>query len=247
MKGRLLNLTLEDPYSNVAFEEALLREAKVPTLRLWENQTSVVIGRAQMAGYETDLTYCAEHQVPVVRRVTAGGTVYNGPGNLNWSFVLPRGSEAASFRQKLDAKTVFESFAHPVVASLKRCGVAGRFVTPNSIVDEAGKVSGLAAFLSNEGTLCHGTLLVEADLALVRRLTKPREVDVGRRYPRSRFVEVANCGVDRSRFDVELASTLGGFEPGEPTKEELTVGRGLEKKYRSDAWNLGDPFGSDDL
>ncbi len=247
LSGRLLDLTLRDPYENLAFEEALLNGAGVPTLRVWENQTSVVIGRAQLARFETDLGYCRDHSVPVVRRVTAGGAVYNGLGNLNWTFVIPVGAEPSWLVRAAGAKGVFESFAGVVADSLRACGVVCAFDPPNSIAGARGKISGAAAYLSKRTILCHGTLLMGADLEEVRKLTEPAEVVLGRRYPRSRSRAVANCGVGKSAFVAQLSRTEPGFEPGSATEAESELCSRLLGKYRSADWNLGDPFELDYL
>lgn len=245
MKGRLLDLVLEDPYSNLALEEGLFLESRVPTLRVWENQKSVIIGRAQLAKYETDLEYCMSRSIPVVRRMSAGGTVFNGPGNLNWSFFVPRNRAAPG--PMGDAKSVFNSFAAMVNAALRKCGVFSVFVPPNTLVDDVGKICGMAAYLSKETVLCHGTLLIDADLKEVQMLTRPSAAKIGRRYPRSRFAEVSNCRVKGSDFVSELAGSWAGFEMGEWTPAEKKSWTGLVGKYRSVEWNLGDPFGGKNL
>ncbi|MDA4125720.1 MAG: lipoate--protein ligase family protein [Thaumarchaeota archaeon] len=245
MKGKLLDLVLADPYSNLALEEELFLEARMPTLRVWENQKSVVIGRAQLAKYETDLEYCRSRSIPVVRRMSAGGAVFNGPGNLNWSFYVPRNGRSPW--PMGDAKSVFNSFAAMVNEALRKCGVRCEFVPPNTLVDNGGKVCGMAAYLSKETVLCHGTLLIDADLDEVQRLTRPSATKIGRRYPRSRFAEVSNCGVKRSDFVSELAESWVGFEEGEWSPAEKDTWSRLVGKYRSDEWNLGDPFGGENL
>jgi len=245
LKGRLLDLVLEDPYCNLALEEGLFLESELPTLRVWENQKSVVIGRAQLAEYETDLEYCQRWSIPVVRRMSAGGAVFNGQGNLNWSFFVPRnGREPGAMS---DAKSVFTSFAAMVNGALRKCGVKCQFVPPNTLVDDNGKICGMSAYISKEATLCHGTLLIDADLEEVQRLTRPSTAEIGKRYPRSRFAMVSNCGVRRSDFVSGLAGSWVGFEEGEWTPAERKTWSRLVGKYRSDEWNLGDPFGRKDL
>ena len=64
--ARLLESTLGDPFQNVAAEEAIFVSMKEATLRIWENQRSVVIGRAQLASLETDLSLCGKRGVPNV-------------------------------------------------------------------------------------------------------------------------------------------------------------------------------------
>lgn len=239
MKGRLLQTVLGDPYSNVALEEALFLELKEPVLRVWENQKSVVIGRAQRADYETDVVYCRQRSIPIVRRFTGGGAVYNGPGNFNWSFFIPAEPGSGT-----DAKGVFRTFAGIVVGALKRCGVDGEFNPPSSVMAGRGKVSGLAAYMSKRGVLCHGTLLAASDLEEVARVTTPRDEPIQRKYARSKNVRVANCGVDKKRFVGELVGVSGyDFEDGGLTRTEESGLGNLMGKYRSESWNLGDPFG----
>ncbi|QQG49467.1 MAG: lipoate--protein ligase family protein [archaeon] len=241
MKARLLDLTLEDPYSNLALEEALLVEFSEPTVRVWDSQVSVVVGRGQLASHETDLDYCRAKGIPVVRRMSAGGAVYNGPGNTNWSFLVGRRSEVVG--PSAGAKDVFEAFARVLVRALKSCGLACEFKPPNSLVTGKGKVSGMAAYVAKEAVLCHGTLLREADLEEVQRLTKPKDEKLERRYPRSNFTRVANCGLLRSEF-VGALGREGTFElkAGRLTALEEERLKGLREKYASDGWNLGDPF-----
>lgn len=246
MKARLLHVVLGDPYSNLALEETLFRMMDQPVLRVWENQKSVVIGRAQKAEFETDVGYCKKSGIPVVRRMSGGGAVYHGPGNINWSFFVPAG--AGPLGREKGAKRVFETFAGVVVAALARSGVASEFSPPNSIVGGDGKVCGMAAYVSRRGVLCHGTLLVNADLDEVRRLTRPSVATIERRYTRSRFAEVANCGADGGR----LAEALGETSGYDLEESELTDGEGrglatLLPRYQSERWNLGDPFELDDV
>ena len=248
MAGRLLDETLGDPFSNLALEEVLFRELRVPTLRVWSNQKSVVIGRAQLAKFETDLAYCRSKGIPVVRRFTAGGAVFNGPGNLNWSFFVPRVEEESS-SELCDANKVFASFAARVVRALRACGVECEFNAPNGIFLGGGKISGMAAYISKGGVLCHGTLLVDADLDEVEALTKPSAQDLMRKYPRSRVAPLSNCGVGTREFIAKLAEESGyGLETDRLTRAESEATLDLAAtKYTDDGWNLGDPFSLDDL
>lgn len=248
VRGRLLDLTLQDPYSNVALEEALFRHLRGPVLRIWDNQKSVIIGRAQLAELEADLELCKERAAPVVRRFTAGGAVYHGPGNVNWSFLEPR-SAAEGEGRVFDAKTVFLSFAAVVVGALADCSVDCIFEPPNRIVTAEGKISGMAAYMSGAGVICHGTLLISADLREVEALTKTSPAPADRRYPRSRGVRVANCGVDRARFVDALAARGNlAYSAGDLTQEERSATiRLVKERYGREEWNLGDPFALDDL
>jgi len=242
-----MDLTFEDPYSNLAAEEAIFRLNEEPTLRVWDNQTSVVIGRAQLAGAETDLDYCAARGIPVVRRFTAGGAVYNGPGNVNWSFLAPLGSDHGKIRYTADPKRVFSEFGSIVVEALEACSVRSRFVPPNRLDTPEGKISGMAAYISKEGVICHGTLLLSADLQEVARLTTPSVSSTDRRYPRSNLVRVANTGIGRGEF-VQRLIEAASLEPDGRglTSVEEELARKLRARYLKKEWNLGDPFSLDD-
>jgi lipoate-protein ligase A len=247
LTGRFIGVTLDDPYSNLAAEEALFRIVRTPSLRVWENQRSVVIGRAQLAAIETDLDYCAAQGIPIVRRFTAGGAVYNGPGNINWTFFAQRLSEHRRIRYSNDAKEVFSLFGSIVAEALSACSVECRFVPPNRIETSMGKVSGMAAYISRDGLICHGTLLLNADLVEVARVSRPSDVVVERKYPRSRLARVANVGLGRDAFVGSILEAAGlDWGPEELAREELDLTASLREKYASPAWNLGDPFSLDD-
>jgi len=242
MVGRFLDVTLGDPYSNLALEEALFFGVRVPTLRIWSNQRSVVIGRAQMAKFETDFARCESEGIPIVRRFTAGGAVYNGPGNLNWSFIMPRADFNMTYGSGA-VNEVFASFASVVVRALRACKVECTFRTPNAIFGKDGKVSGMAAYVSRDGVICHGTLLIDADLRMVEMLTRSSSQELKRRYPRSKVVAVTNCKVDLTEFVSKLREESHyGLEEKLTESEMTTTSDLLASKYSTREWNLGDPF-----
>ena len=183
-------------FANLALEEAMLRENRGLILRLWTNERSVVIGRAQLAQYETDLEYCTRQSVPVVRRVTAGGTVYNGPGNINWSLFVGREFSRGGIRYIWGVGELFRMAAGVVTEASRRCGVRTWLEEPNRILSDGGKVSGMAAYVSRDGLLCHGTFLLSADLEEAKRLTEPAAKTLERRYTRSRSMRMANTGIE---------------------------------------------------
>ena len=74
-----------DPAVQLALEEALVRAVPpAPMLRIWQNETSVVLGRGQRLEREVNVAACAAAGgVPVLRRASGGGTVFHDLGNLN--------------------------------------------------------------------------------------------------------------------------------------------------------------------
>ena len=242
--ARLLESTLGDPFQNVAAEEAIFVSMKEATLRIWENQRSVVIGRAQLASLETDLSLCGKRGVPIVRRLTAGGTVYNGKGNLNWSFFVPRETRLGVVQYAREPGVVFRTCGEVVADALKRVSTRVTYAPPNSLVGAGGKVSGMAAYISKDGFLCHGTLLVDADLSELEELTTPSGDEAEAKFPRSNHVAVENTHVDKDGFLAALRASIGAelkedeFRPSERRLVQDLV----EERYSTPKWNLGDPF-----
>ncbi|KAF9938778.1 Biotin/lipoate A/B protein ligase [Mortierella alpina] len=83
---------LNDPWTNLAFEEWLFRNSDPTTyiLFLYRNSKSVIIGRNQNPWKECNLKLMARDGVPFVRRKSGGGTVYHDMGNTNYSIMMPR-------------------------------------------------------------------------------------------------------------------------------------------------------------
>jgi lipoate---protein ligase len=246
--------TADGPAANLALEEALfLRNESGFVLRIWENSESVIIGRAQLARFETDVDYCQANAVPIVRRFTAGGAVYNGPGNLNWSLFISRAFDSGPrLRYVSDPHAIFRSASKPLLAALATLGVDARLDPPNSILTGGGKVSGMAAYVSRTGMLCHGTLLVAADLGRLKALTTPSPGVLERKYTRSRDVRTANVGVDIDSFIHGFVGAVADesrleFSEATPDEHEVALSRELlATRYSNASWNLGDPFVSSD-
>jgi lipoate-protein ligase A len=240
--------TDDDPAANFALEEALFLRNEGFVVRVWENRESVIIGRAQLASYETDVELCREQGIPIVRRFTAGGTVYNGPGNLNWSLFVARGLSSGTLRYESSPHGIFRSASRPVLSALAASGVDAWLDPPNRILTKEGKISGMAAYVSRRGFLCHGTLLVGADLSRVKALTTPSPEALQRKYTRSRDVKTANAPLDVDSFIHTFVRTLAdetnlAVEKGSPDDGERILARDLlAARYGDESWNLGDPF-----
>ena len=123
---RLLDLSFASPEDNLALDEALLHqlqtvetsgERPVETLRFWESAVPfVVLGRSLRAAEEVDLDAAARAGVPVLRRVSGGGTVVIGPGSLNFTIVLSlnRHPEHRDIRRSMQAIVTTIATALPV-------------------------------------------------------------------------------------------------------------------------------------
>jgi len=155
---------------------------------------------------------------------------------------------SGSLRYETSPHAIFRRASGPVLSALAASGVEAWLDPPNRILTEEGKISGMAAYVSRRGFLCHGTLLVRADLGRVKALTTPSPEALERRYTRSRDVRTANAPLDVDSFIRTFLRTLAdetrlAIETGLPDEPERALADELlATRYGDEAWNLGDPF-----
>jgi lipoate-protein ligase A len=239
-RWRLLNLEFNDPYLNMAIEESILlavNEGLSPnTIRFWRNAKSVVIGRFQNVTDEVNVEACKVYGVKILRRFTGGGTVYHDCGNLNWTFVI-------SYHSKLYPKTLsdlYDSTCKVVIEGLKYLGVEAEFKPPNSILVKGKKISGLAAYIKKNAVLCHGTLLIDADLAILSKvLSQPRYqvTNIKNELKNYKFASISSIQKAILRDFRKLYRIKVGH--GKLSEYEKELSRLLhEKKYLKNSWNF---------
>src|SRR5918996_4451489 len=91
---KYLDLSFATPAMNLACDEALLElcengEADDALLRIWEPQSHfVVLGHANRLRSEVNRAACAENRISILRRLSGGGAVMQGPGCLNYCLIL---------------------------------------------------------------------------------------------------------------------------------------------------------------
>ena len=149
----------KDPYYNLALEEYMMANyTKGTYLLLWINEDSIVMGKYQNAYEELNLKAIEEDGIPVVRRISGGGTVFHDKGNLNYSFITDADRE----------KGGYEEFLHPIIKSLNRLGIHAQKRNVCDIVIGDKKISGSAKCSRKGRVLQHGTLLFDSDLKKLR-------------------------------------------------------------------------------
>lgn len=175
----LLIHAFRNPDLNLSIEENILKtfsQKDPPRLRLWQNETSIILGKGQKPIYE--LNY-SEHEEffqkhPVITRCTAGGTVFHDWGNLNISLFLPRNHPLVP----KNVAAIYKVWNRPILRYLTSLGMKTSAKT-NSILIAGQKISGQAAIYKREVVLIHGTLLVHSDLQLISTILglSPEEIE----------------------------------------------------------------------
>ena len=234
-----LNLESTDPCFNLAVEEYLLRNRKEDYLILGVNTPSVIIGKHQVAHREADTRFVSENGIPVIRRISGGGTVYHDTGNLNFSFI----SQSTAGRQ-----VDFRKYTLPVAEFLASAGVMADFEGKNDLKVNGLKISGNAEHVYRERVLHHGTLLFDTRLDDLKGSLRSDTSRYSTRAVESNPSSVMNLkdvmngiediGVLKSRM---LTYFIGQKENRsiELTPEEIeAIGSLAESKYRTWEWNF---------
>lgn len=152
-----------DPWFNIAAEEYLLKNVQEDCFMLWQNEPSVIVGKHQNTMAEINHRYVKENQVPVIRRISGGGTVFHDLGNLNFSFIQ------SGEREKL---VDFRRFVQPIINVLQNMEVSARFEGKNDIRVNGLKISGNAEHIFKNTVLHHGTLLFSSELGNLNNAIK---------------------------------------------------------------------------
>lgn len=158
-----IDLDSENPYLNLAVEEILLKKSQEEYLILYINKPSVIIGKHQIAPKEVNLEFVTRNNIPVIRRISGGGTVFHDEGNLNFTFI----------RNTEEGKQVdFPKYTAPAINFLQSLGIDARFEGKNDIRVGGLKVSGNAEHIHRNRVLHHGTLLFGSSLEMLKNSIK---------------------------------------------------------------------------
>jgi len=236
---RVLDLSFHDPAANLALDEVLLDSAERgiagESLRFWESPTPfVVVGVSQSVAAEVYEEACAQDGVPILRRCSAGGCVFQGPGSLNFNLVL-------SYERDPSLKNIRSSYDYilsRIQEVLERRGVHASLEGTSDLAVDGLKVSGNAQQRRKHFFLHHGTLLHHVDWAAMARYVREPQNRPAYRGERShsKFVSVLPLGPGQLREALcEALDARGPYV--DPLFLEFSEMRALvNKKYRAHSW-----------
>jgi lipoate-protein ligase A len=175
---------LDDPYTNLAIEEHLLRYVSFsePLFFLYSNRPAVITGRNQNIFQEVDPAYLKTNGIHLLRRLSGGGTVYHDLGNLNFAFIT-KGKEDLHKFAKVTA---------PIIRALNDLGLDAGLKGKSDIFAAGKKISGNAQYASGGRMISHGTLLFDADLKTLGKAIRPRQTRIETKAVQSVRSQVVN-------------------------------------------------------
>jgi lipoate-protein ligase A len=152
----------------LALDEALMtrygrgRPDCPPTLRLYSYRSHcALVGRYQDLAAEVDLDACRRTGTEVSRRLTGGGAIVMGRGQLGVAYVdrAPVG---------LRPRAIIEDLSAALAAGLARLGVTTAFHGKNDLETGGRKIAGLGLYLDPAGAmLFHASVLADLDVELM--------------------------------------------------------------------------------
>ena len=231
-----------DPFKNLALEEYLLDNVAPGEciLYLWQNEKTVVVGRNQNCWKECRVTQLEEDGGHLARRLSGGGAVFHGLGNLNFTFLVPR----ADYDVGKQTEVILEA--------VRAFGIDAERTGRNDLTIGERKFSGHAYYRTDRACYHHGTLLIRDESAEMEKyLSVSREKLQAKSVEsvRARVCCLADCCEDITVGAMRRA-LLGAlsqvyklpFEPLEDARIDGAALDALTEKYASPDWRFGRKF-----
>ena len=150
-----IETTSHDPFFNQAFEDYVFRNYREDdVLLLWRNRPAVVVGCYQNICREVHMRALLERGIPVVRRMSGGGTIYTDPGGWQFTFIEHSPEQQIEFTQ----------YIGPVVDAVRELGADAGFNGRNDLLIDGKKFSGNAQSRLGDCIVHHGSLLYDTNI-----------------------------------------------------------------------------------
>lgn len=228
------------PEETIGIDEILLLKAESgcigETLRFWiPKEYYVVVGRAGKVEEECFVDRCEQDGVKVIRRISGGGTVLQGPGCLNYSVIL-------SFEEREGMRDIRSSYAAilgMIIDELEKEGYNASAVPLSDIALDDKKISGNAQARKKKFFLHHGTFLFGLDLDRIPVYLKHPPNEPVYRKGRSHRDFLTNLPIGQSKLE-ELIKRA--FLPSEnvwrPDESDLkALDNKVLEKFATKKWN----------
>ncbi len=150
-----INSTFTNPYLNLAAEEYLLKNFDTDIFFLYINDASVIIGKHQNALAEINIKDIKQRKIPVIRRLSGGGTVYHDLGNLNYAWIV---------NGEKNKPVNFNKYMNDIYRFLKSLDINVVQTANNDMAINGKKISGNAEHIFKNRLIHHGTLLYNSNL-----------------------------------------------------------------------------------
>jgi len=237
----IINRKSSHPHFNIAAEEYLIKTLEEPCFMLWQNSPSVIIGKHQNPLREVNLEFLNAHEIPIIRRISGGGTVYHDLGNLNYSFIDMGRSETL---------VNFAKYSKPIIDLLQKLQVNAQLVGKSDLKIDGKKFSGNASHVYRNKVLHHGTLLFDTDLNILNESINITNTNINDKAVNSNRSFVTNISdylnplLSLNEFKEKLLEHIKIIFPDTritslSEEQESEIEKLAHEKYKTWEWNFG--------
>ena len=226
----IFNKSYKTPEENLASDEYLLQEVNNGNYtdgicRIWESpNVFVVLGLSKKIEDDVNSNACKRDGIPILKRCSGGGTVLQGPGCFNYSFILPM-----AYAKELESLTNTTTFILQLVKktlskALNNIELKG--ISDLTINDV--KFSGNAQRRLKNAILFHGTILYDFDLGLISDYLKepPIQPEYRKNRPHRSFIQ--NITITKQ----ELTQLFSNLSTSNPLLSVTTIPEKYLIKYK---------------
>lgn len=187
-----------DPWKNLSIEEFLVNNhnEEYGVLYLWKNDKTVVIGKNQNPWRECNIPLIDKDGVKLSRRMTGGGAVYHGLGNLNFSFVMNKEDYDLDRQLKV------------ILGMCRELGIDGQLTGRNDLTVNGRKFSGNAFYHGASVSLHHGTLLINENMSNLAKYLKVSKEKISSKGVTSVKSRVANLAAYYEGLSTEKVTEM---------------------------------------
>lgn len=235
-----LDLTVKSPEGNLALDEALLDYCDGghfdgEILRFWESEVPfVVLGLSGRVSEDVNVTYCNKMGYKILRRPSGGGTVLQGPGSLNYAFILKieRAPAFASINAATQAILTAQKSALKPLAATGDIQIEGI----SDLTLDGKKFSGNAQRRKRHYFLFHGTLLYNFNLEEIERSLKLPPKRPAYRDSKSHMDFLCNFRAEKDSLKNQIKDFWKASQPFKGLSPSLMT-QLIRDKYSQESWN----------
>jgi lipoate---protein ligase len=233
-----LHLTFANDAANLACDEVLLElyedgQISDGCLRIWQPENYfVVLGHANRLSAEVKIEACTENHIAILRRISGGGAILQGPGCFNYSLILD--SQNSNFR---NIGATFDSVLRSHCRLFQDlCGAKTEIEGTSDLTVAGRKFSGNAQYRKSRFLLIHGTFLLHFDLRWIERCLRMPSKQPAYRRKRSHLEFIINLEINTDRVNAGLRDT---WQARDDLKEvPLTrIDALVRERYGNPAWS----------
>ena len=196
-----------------------------------------MLGKNQSIYREINFDFLRNEKLKLTRIISGGGTVYHDTGNLNFALISKFAEEKINNYKLLNRE---------LILALQNTGINASFDARNNIICQGKKISGNAQFTNRKNIISHGTLLVDADLNILRSCLAENSFKVETKAVRSVGSPVINIKEITKQFATaqDLSNYLTETLTTQPTYrftdiEWNNIEKLANEKFQSFEWVYG--------